>query len=50
MTETQFDVIAFPYNDATSLTAIEAELLDRWGPVRQNDGMAFTCKDDTTRT
>jgi phage tail sheath gpL-like len=47
MTETQFDVIAFPYNDATSLTAIEAELLDRWGSVRQNDGMAFTAKDDT---
>lgn len=47
MTETQYDVIAFPYNDATSLTAIEAELLDRWGPVRQNDGMAFTAKDDT---
>lgn len=47
MTETQYDVIAFPYNDATSLTAIEAELLDRWGAVRQNDGMAFTCKDDT---
>jgi phage tail sheath gpL-like len=45
MTETQFDVIAMPYNDATSLAAIEAELLDRWGPVRQNDGLAFTCKD-----
>ena len=47
MGETQYNVIAFPYNDATSLTAIEAELLDRWGPVRQNDGVAFTCKDDT---
>lgn len=47
MTEAQFDVIAFPYNDATSLAAIEAELLDRWGPVRQNDGLAFTAKDDT---
>jgi phage tail sheath gpL-like len=47
MTETQYDVICCPYNDATSLTAIEAELLDRWGPVRQNDGVAFSCKDDT---
>lgn len=47
MGEDQFDVICFPYNDATSLTAIEAELLDRWGPVRQNDGVAFTVKDDT---
>lgn len=47
MTEAQYDVIAFPYTDATSLTAIEAELLDRWGPVRQNDGVVFSCKDDT---
>jgi phage tail sheath gpL-like len=47
MTEEQFDVIAFPYNDSTSLTAIEAELDDRWGAIRQNDGQAITCKSDT---
>jgi phage tail sheath gpL-like len=47
MGEVQFNVIACPYNDATSLSAIEAELLDRWGPMRQNDGVAFTAKDDT---
>lgn len=47
MTEKQFDIIAFPYTDATSLAAIEAELEDRWGPIRQNDGRAITCKDDT---
>lgn len=47
MAETQYNVIACPYNDATSLSAVEAELLDRWGPVRQNDGVAFTAKDDT---
>lgn len=33
--------IAFPYNDATSLTALEAELLDRWGPMRGKPGRAF---------
>lgn len=47
MTEKQFDIIALPYNDATSLTAIETELDDRWAPIRQNDGHAITCKDDT---
>lgn len=33
--------VAFPYNDATSLTALEAELLDRWGPMRGKPGRAF---------
>lgn len=47
MGEVQYNCIANPYLDATSLTAIEAELLDRWGAVRQNDGIAFGCKSDT---
>lgn len=47
MAEVQYDVIAFPWTDATSLTAIEAELDDRWGPLRQNDGRAFAAKNDT---
>lgn len=33
--------LVLPYNDAASLTAIEAELLDRWGPTRMIDGRAF---------
>lgn len=41
MAEEQFNVIAFPYRDATSLLSIEAELLDRWGPMRSIEGMAF---------
>lgn len=41
MGEVQYDVIGFPYTDATSLTAIETELASRWGPLRQNDGRAF---------
>lgn len=44
MGEEQYNVIAFPYTDADSLSAIESELSDRWGPIRQNDGMAFTAK------
>lgn len=39
--DVQYNVIAFPYTDAVSLTAIETELADRWGPLRMIDGMAF---------
>ncbi len=37
-----FHVIAHPYTDATSLTAIEAELVSRFGAARMIDGVAFT--------
>ncbi len=45
--ETQFDVIGHPYTGAQSLTALENELADRWGPIRQNDGRAITFKSET---
>lgn len=38
---------AFPYLDSTSLSAIEAELDSRDGPMRMIDGVAFTAKSDT---
>lgn len=44
MAEVQYDVIGFPYTDAGSFTAMEAELDSRFGPLRQNDGMAFAAK------
>ncbi len=47
MGEVQYDVICAGYADATSLTAIETELLDRWGPVRQNDGVLVIAKSET---
>lgn len=40
--DTQYNVIANPYTDTSNLTALETELADRWGPLRQNDGMAFS--------
>lgn len=43
-----YQVIAFPYTDATSLTAIENELASRFGAMRMIDGVAFTAKNDTT--
>lgn len=47
MGDTQFHVIAFPYTDATSLAAIEAELLSRWGPLRAIEGVAIAAEQDT---
>lgn len=37
-----FHVWAMPYTDPTSLTAVETELADRFGPVRMIDGVCFT--------
>lgn len=41
MGDVQYHTIAVPYTDATSLTALEAELLTRWGPMEQKEGQAF---------
>lgn len=37
-----FHVIAHPYTDSTSLAAVEAELADRFGPMRMVDAVAIT--------
>lgn len=47
MGDSWFQVIAHPYTDATSLSAIEGELASRFGPMRMIDGVAFTAKDDS---
>lgn len=44
MGETQFHEIAMPYSDATSLNDMKTELVDRWGPMRQNDGHLCVAK------
>lgn len=38
--ENWYPTIVMPYTDAASLTALEAELADRFGPVRQIEGYA----------
>lgn len=43
----QFHTIAHPYTDAANLTALEAELLTRWGPLAQQEGHAFTAATGT---
>lgn len=42
-----FNVIACPYTDAANLSALEAELASRWGPLRQIEGHAFTAATGT---
>jgi len=36
--ETQYHLIGFPHRDPVEVAALEVELVDRWGPIRQNDG------------
>lgn len=47
MGDTWFHIIGFPYTDTTSLDAISTELDDRWGPMRQIEGVAMAAKNDT---
>jgi phage tail sheath gpL-like len=44
MTDVWFQIVTHPYTDATSLSAIEAEMLSRAGPFRSMDGIAITSK------
>jgi len=37
----QYNIMAMPYIDATSLTSAETELETRWGPLRQQEGIMF---------
>lgn len=41
MGDTWYQAIVFPYTDATNLPLLTAELDDRFGGLRQIDGMAF---------
>lgn len=42
MSDLWFQIWSHPYTDATSLSAIEAELLARFGPMVSMDGIAIT--------
>lgn len=48
--DTWYQVIAQPFTDATSLTALETELASRFGPLRMIDGVAFTGAKGTVST
>lgn len=40
--DVHYNIITNPYTDAANLTSLEAELLDRWGPMRMIEGQAFS--------
>lgn len=46
-TDKQYHIWAHPWLDASNLGKLEAELSDRFGPVRQLDGNAFGAKRDS---
>lgn len=45
-----FPTFIMPYTDAANLTVVEAELLSRWGPLRQIDALAYTAAKGTQGT
>ena len=42
-----YHVLACPYTDRANLRLLEAELKDRWGPMRHIDGIAVTARSGT---
>lgn len=38
----QYSTLVVGYEDAANLTKLETELLNRWGPLQQKEGQAFT--------
>ena len=42
-----YQIVSHPYTDATSLTAIETELHNRFGPMRMIDGLGITASAQT---
>ncbi|GHU05683.1 tail sheath protein [Alphaproteobacteria bacterium] len=47
MGDVAYDTIIMPYTDAASLSAIEAEMADRWGPGRQLYGLVYSARNGT---
>ncbi|MBU1610335.1 MAG: phage tail sheath subtilisin-like domain-containing protein [Proteobacteria bacterium] len=42
-----FNILTCPYTDAANLTALETELAERWGPLRQIEGHAIAAAKGT---
>ena len=47
MGDIEFHIIAQPYTDSANLDALETELADRFGPIRQIQGQSITGKNDS---
>lgn len=48
--DTHYHIVAHPYTDATSLTALETEMASRFGPMRMISGLAITSAAGTQST
>lgn len=48
--DVQYHVVAMPYTDSASLSAMEQEMEDRWGPMRAIEGMVVTAARGTQGT
>jgi len=47
LAEERFDYIAMPWTDTANMNALDTELEDRWGPMRQIEGLAFAAASGT---
>lgn len=45
--ETHYNVLVLPWSDTANAATIDTELADRWGPLRQIEGIAVNAKHDT---
>ena len=50
MGEEQYHSIAMAYSDSANLALMQTELVDRWGPIRQNDGHLYVCRNEDFST
>jgi len=47
MAEKQFHSISMPYTDSANLLLMQTELVDRWGPIRANDGHLYVARNES---
>ena len=47
MGEKQFHDIVMAYSDGANLGLMQTELVDRWGPIRQNDGQLYFARKES---
>ncbi len=47
MASEQYDVIVWPYTDATNVGLLKEEMATRWGPTVQKEGFAYSAAQDT---
>lgn len=46
----QYNIIAFPYLDGANISAFETEMEERFGPLKQAEGLGFAAKNQSLAT